>query len=270
MRFSHGLFLTGMTLVSGRSLPAHPESTVERAALDALIAEVPDNADLLVRRAAQRGEHREWAAAEADLQRAAQLAPDSPRVKLGLARVYLASERPQEARAQLDAALARAPRDPEALVLRARARSRLGEIAGAHTDYGMAIELLAEPSPGLFLERAALPIETTLAIRGLDEGLARLGPAVLLLERALALELRIGRTDAALARIDALAVHSERKEPWLRRRGDILALVGRASEARVAYAAALAAIRSLPAGLRDTPEAMRLAAELTRLAAPTS
>jgi predicted Zn-dependent protease len=267
MRFRHGLLLTGMTLITARSVEAHPESVVERAALDALIAEVPDNADLYLRRAAHREEHREWAAAEADLRRAAQLAPDSPRVQLALARVYLGSDRPREARAPLDAVLARAPRDAEAFVLRARMHSRLGEIAAAHTDYSTAIELLAEPSPGLFLERAALPIESTVAIRGLDEGLARLGPAGPLLERALALELRIGRIDSALARLDALAANAERKEAWLKRRGDILAVAGRAAEAREAYAAALAAVRALPTWLQEAPDAKRLATELVRLAA---
>jgi predicted Zn-dependent protease len=267
MRFRHSLLLTGMSLVSARSLYPHAESAAERAALDALIAEVPDNVDLYLRRAAHREDHREWSAAEADLQRAAQLAPGSASVMLALARVYLGSDRPKAARSQLDTVLARHPRAPEALVLRARARARLGEIAGAHADYSHAIEALAEPSPGLFLERAALPIATDSALRGLDEGIARLGPAAPLLESALALELRLGRTDAALARLDVLAANSERKETWLKRRGDVLSLVGRDEEASAAYQAALAAVAALPEWLRNSPDTLRLATELARLTA---
>lgn len=270
MRFSHGLLLTGMTLVSARSLDAHPESAFERAALDALISETPDNVDLYLRRAAHREEHREWAAAEADLRRAAQLAPGSASVMLALARVYLGSDRAREAQAQLEAVLARHPGAPEALVLRARARAKLGEIVGAHSDYSSALAALAEPSPGLFLERASLPISTVSALRGLDEGIARLGPAGPLLERALALELRLGRTDAALTRIDVLASNSERQETWLKRRGDVLALAGREQEARAAYHAALVAVLALPAWLRNTPETLRLAGELARLAGPAA
>jgi predicted Zn-dependent protease len=267
MRFRHGLLLTGMTLIGARSAEAHLGHAVERAALDALIAEVPDNVDLYLRRAADREEHREWAAAAADLRRAAELAPDSPRVLLPLARVYLGADRPRDARAPLETVLALTPRDAEAFVLRARVGLRLGEIAAAHADYSTAIELLAEPSPGLFLERAALPVESTLALRGLDEGLARLGPAAPLLERALALELRLGRVDAALARLDALAANAERREVYLKRRGDILAVSGRAAEARDAYLAALAAVRALPTWLQEAPDAKRLAAELARLTA---
>ncbi|HEX2854560.1 MAG TPA: tetratricopeptide repeat protein [Opitutaceae bacterium] len=268
MRFSHGLLLTGMTLVSARPIHAHPESAVERAALDALISETPDNVDLYLRRAAHHEDHHDWPAAEADLRRAARLAPGSAAVLIALARVYLGSDRAREARAQLDAVLARHPRAPEALVLRARTRAKQGEIAAAHRDYSKAIAILEEPSPGLFLERASLPISTASALRGLDEGLARLGPASALLERALALELRLGRTDAALARIDLLRANSERQETWLKRRGDVLALVGRDQEARAAYRAAVAAVEALPDWLRNSPETLRLAAELTRLCAP--
>jgi predicted Zn-dependent protease len=266
MRFRHGLLITGMALLGPRS-EAHPEDSAERARVNALIAAEPDNADLYLRRAAQSAEHGEWSAAEPDLQRARELAPASERVRVTTGRIYLAADRLREAGEQLDAALALAPRNAEALVLQARVRSRLGQIAAAHADYSRAIDLLAEPSPGLFLERAALPISSLAALRGIDEGIARLGPAAPLLERALALELRLGRTEAALARLDALAAGAERKEVFLKRRGDILAVAGRAVEARAAYASALAAIAALPAWLRESPEVAQLGRELTRLAA---
>jgi tetratricopeptide (TPR) repeat protein len=270
MRFSHGLLLTGMTLLSARSLPAHPDGAEERATLDALIASTPDNADPYLRRAAHRADHREWAEAESDLQRAAQLEPESLKVRVVSGRIYLAAERLREARAQLDAAIALSPNEAEARVLRARVLARLGEIASAHTDYNLAIASLEEPSPSLFLERAALPIASLAALRGLEEGIARLGPAAPLLERALTLELRLGRTDAALARLDALAANSERKENFLKRRGDLLSLAGRASEARAAYREALENLEALPAWLRDAPETAQLRRELIRITTPIS
>lgn len=262
MRFRHGLLITGMTLLSARSVEAHAEDAAERAAVEALISQAPDNADHYLRRAAYSAEHRDWTAAETDLNHAAQLAPSSDRVHLVAGRVYLAAGRLREAGEQLDTALTLSPQNAEGLVLRARVRSRLGQIAAAHADYSAAIVLLAEPSPSLFLERAALPIASLAALRGLDEGIARIGPAVPLLEQALALEIRLGRVDAALDRLAALTAASERKEVFLKRRGDLLIRAGRREEAQAAYAAAIAAIQTLPAWLHDTPEVKQLLREL--------
>ncbi|MEO7412162.1 MAG: tetratricopeptide repeat protein [Opitutaceae bacterium] len=270
MRFSHGLLLTGMTLLSARSLTGHPDDADHRAALDALIASVPDSADLYLRRAAHSADHRQWAEAESDLRRAAQLEPNSAKVRVVSGRIYLAAGKLREARNQLDSALATVPAQPEALVLRARVHSQLGEINAAHTDYNSVIALLEEPSPSLYLERAALPIASLAALRGLDDGIARLGPTPALVERAIALELRLGRIDAALARLDLLAAHAERKEVFLKRRGDLFALAGRATEARGAYLQALASLEALPNWLRDSAESTRLLLELKRLAHSTT
>jgi predicted RNA polymerase sigma factor len=52
--------------------------------------------------------------------------------------------------------------------------------------------------------------------------------------------MELGRHDAALARIDALAKTSAAPNPiWVARRGDILAKAGRREAARVEYARAL-------------------------------
>lgn len=251
-------------------LTAHPETAAARAELDRLIVEFPTEPELYLRRAELRLEHAEWPEAEADLRRAAALAPKSPRVALGLGQVCLGRGEFAAARGHFDATLALTPRDAEALILRARTRARLSDPAGAHADYSAALAQLETPSPDLFLARAALPLAPDVALRGIDEGLARLGPALPLIERALALELQLGRFDAALARLDTLLIGAERKEAWLKRRGDILAAAGRPAEARTAYAAALAAITALPAWLRDSSETAHLATELTRLTATSS
>jgi hypothetical protein len=145
-----------------------------------------------------------------------------------------------------------------------------GRADAAHADYSQALQWLAQPTPELYLERAALPLPADKILAGLDEGLARLGPVVALSERALALEVQLGRTDAAVARLDALAVSAERKETWLKRRGDLLAAAGRTAAAHASYRAALDAIRTLPAWLRDMPETVALAATLSRLTSPQS
>lgn len=251
-----------LAILASWRLAAHPETPEAQAELDRLIAEFPDEPDLYLHRAALRAEHAEWSEAEADLRHAEKLAPASPRVATQLGQVDLGRSQLVAAKQHFDDALAVAPRDAEALILRARVRAQLGDATGAHADYSAALSLLDTPSPDLFLARAALPVDPRIALAGLAEGVARLGPAVPLLERALALELHLGRIDAALARLDALALGAERQEMFLKRRGDILAAAGRTAEAGTAYTAALAAIDALPAWLRTSSATTRLAAEL--------
>jgi tetratricopeptide (TPR) repeat protein len=260
-----GLIFLVLALVCTAELEAHLETPAERAALDALIRVEPGNADHYLRRAADREAHGEWETAEADLRRAMALVPDSAAVRLALGRIAFARRKFSTAREQLDAVLAREPRLAEAFIWRARARARLSDAVAAQADYSTALALIAEPSPDLFLERAELPVDGLAALAGLDEGIARIGPAIPLVERAIALELKLGRTAQALARIDRVAATSERKEAWLKRRGDVLAAAGRTDEAHNAYAAALAAIATLPAWLRENPDTLRLAAELKQL-----
>jgi predicted negative regulator of RcsB-dependent stress response len=87
--------------------------------------------------------------------------------------------------------------------------------------------------------------------------------------RALDLEISLRRFDDALSRVDLLTSTSERRELWLKRRGDILVSAGRQDEARAAYVAAQTAIAALPAWLVASPDMVRLSAELTRLATRT-
>ena len=82
--------------------------------------------------------------------------------------------------------------------------------------------------------------------------MARLGPVPALQMFAIELELKRGRVDAALLRLDKVAAQSPRKETSLARRGEILMQAERRNEARAAYAAALAAIEALPASARQT------------------
>lgn len=253
-------------VVCTASLRAHPEIEAGLARLNAAIAAQPADPTLYLQRGELYAKHEDWTHAEANYLRAAELAPDLPRLAQARGALELAAGRPAAARAQLDAALTLDARDATALVLRARARRTLGETNAALHDLDAALALLAAPPPELLLERAALlpPAE---AIRSLDDGIARLGPVVTLHLRALALEESLGRIDDAAARLAGLAAGSERPEEWHRRRGDLLARAGRAREAQAAYSSALAAIAALPEWLRLSPATARLAAELTPLAA---
>jgi tetratricopeptide (TPR) repeat protein len=250
--------------VAALSLRAHPDIDEALARLNTLLAASPNDADLYLERGELYARHDDLVSAEANYLRAAELSPQHPQLPRALGALEFANGRLAEARAQFDAALARNPSDAETLVLRARTLSALNQRAAALADYNRALTLIENPPPEIFLERASLYSSPQEALRSLNEGLERLGPVISLQLRALALEESQGQIDAALKRVDQLADQTERKEVWLKRRGDILSRAVRTREAEAAYAAALEAIATLPAWLRESPDTQRLAAELTR------
>lgn len=265
--------LRGATLLialSGGFARAHPEIDEALGRLNTQIAASPDNADLYLERGELYARHDDLVAAEANYLRAQELAPKNPRLARAFGMLAFAKGELGEARRQFDAALAQRPDDAEALVLRARTLSALNDRAGALADFDRALALIENPPPEIYLERASLYPSPRDALRSLEAGLERLGPVISLQLRVLSLEESLGLTEAALRRIDQLIAQTERKETWLKRRGDVLARAGRPREAASAYAAALEAIASLPAWLRESPETQRLAAELAKLSAPRS
>jgi tetratricopeptide (TPR) repeat protein len=262
--------LLAATLVAALPARAHQEIEDAIARLNAAIAAAPADAELYLTRGELYAKHEDFVTAEANYLRAEELAPRLPRLALAQGRLALAQHQPAEARSHLDRALALDPRDAEALIIRGRAYFASGDRGRALADYNAALALLPQPRPELYLERAGYFAAPADAIRSLDEGIARLGPVHTLQLRALALEESLGRIDAALARIDGLMAQSERRESWLKHRGDLLARAARHAEARAAYAAAIAEIAALPDWLRDSPATRQLASELAQLKSPAS
>jgi hypothetical protein len=259
-----GALLAAVLLLRAGGLHAHPEIDEALARLNAAIAASPGSADLYIDRGELYARHDDFIAAEANYLRAGELAPNHPRLLRQRGGLELAAGRPAAALPLLTAALEQAPADHESRVLRARAHAALQQNAAAAADYDAAIAGIAEPIPALFLERAAV-LPAPAALASLDQAMARIGPALTLQLRAVALEESLGRIDAAAVRLDAIAAASERKELWLKRRGDLLARAGRTGEAQSAYTAARRAIADLPAWLRESPDTRRLASELARL-----
>ncbi len=211
----------------------------------------PKNAALYLKRGELHRLHRDWDRASTDYDRAAQLNPQLAVVDLARGRMLYEAGRPQLAKPLLDRFLARQPKHAEAMVTRARISLKLGQQAEATKDFTAAIALAPQPQPEMYLERAGALTSAgeefrNEALRGLDEGIEKLGPLVTLQLAAIDLELAQRRYDAALARLDKVAAQSPRKEQWLARRGEILEQAGRKAEARVAFTAALAAIETLP------------------------
>ena len=260
--------LVTLLVLASAASQAHPEIEAGLTRLNAALAADPRNPDLLLERGELYARHEDWLHAEANYLAAAEITPRHAGIARARGSLALAQNRPADALNHLNEAKALDPADSFVRILRARALRKLGRIDEAGNEYDRVLDRLRSPSPDLFLERAAF-LPPTEALTVLETALRRLGPVPALELRALAVEETLGRVDAALARLDRLSAGAERKETWLRRRGDLLLRAGREKEARAAYAAALAALAALPDWLRDSPELLNLTKELATLSRST-
>jgi tetratricopeptide (TPR) repeat protein len=232
-------------------LLAHGDLHEQIDAVSKEIAATPGNGALFLRRAELHRAHEDWAPAMADYARAEQLKADDSIIRLGRGKLFLATGEPAKACLELDPLIEKSPAHVDARATRARARVKNGEHAGAVADYSAAIDSATRPEPEHYLERAAALIATdpprlTEALKGLDEGIARLGSPVTLVLAAVDIEIRMRHFDAALGRIDRAGAGAKRPEQWLVRRAEVLELASRPAEARAAWAQALAALEALP------------------------
>lgn len=257
------MFLAALTLCG--PIWAHRDLEEQIEVLDKLIEAKPEDAQLYLRRGELHRLHRDWKRAEADYLTARKLDKDLATVDFCLGRMNLEAGKPGEARQHLDRFLKARPNDSMGHATRARALEQLGHHLAAAEDFTLALARLPEDShkPEYYLERArslvaAGPEHRKRALAGLDEGLEKLGEPVTLQLYAVDLELELKRYDAALTRIDSMAAHSTRQEPWLMRKGAVLEAAGRRVEALRMYKEALSAVRSLPENRRKTRAAQRL------------
>lgn len=243
---------------------AHADLILQIEELTKSIEKDSNNAELYLRRAHLRREHLEYDLSNADIEKAYLLSTNLVQIDLMRGRLYLEWGWPLSARACLDRYLIREPKSADGLVLRARVLNRLNLQRASIQDYDRALQLMAEPGPDLFVERAQALMagdreHWAAAVRGLDDGLKRLGPLVTLQLFAIDAELKLGNFDSAIARVDKIAERSPRKETWLSRRGEILVQAGRPAEALKAYQSAQLALQTLPPTRRNVPAMQELA-----------
>ena len=239
----------------GPSLFAHGAVHEQIVALTREMEKNPKDGELYLRRAELYRVHRSWDEALADYDEAARLNPELQGVHLGRAKMLLEADWPKSASRSADLFLQKMPNHPEGLVIRARSRVKMKEYQAAADDYALAIKQPYGDKPENFIERAqaldlAFPDNPDKAIDALEEGIAKLGPLVTLQLPAIDLEVKSGRFDSALKRVDTLMKGTPRKEMYLTQKGEILLKAGRVEEARIQFTAALQAIESLPPARR--------------------
>jgi tetratricopeptide (TPR) repeat protein len=235
---------------------AHQGLSSDLARLDERLAIRPHDVDLLLDRSVVHRRMGSFAAALADLEQVASLAPAHRRMLVERGLTFFAMKDYARAERDLDLFLSFGLGSVEAFRTRAQLREATGRPAQAIEDYGAALRL--SPSPELFLARGKLQEaagELAAAAQGYEEGLRLLGGAVALRLALLRVEKRRGQYDRAVALVDEVLPALQVKADWLLERAELHAAAGRAQAARRDRQAALDELNAL---LRQRPNALWL------------
>jgi tetratricopeptide (TPR) repeat protein len=197
--------------------------------IDAVTKEIaahPGDATLYVKRGELHRFDGQIAAALADYIDASRIDPSLPEADLGRGRALLDANRAARAREPLVRFLKARPDHAEGRLALARCLAKLGRQTESAAEYTRAIGSFSPPGTDLYVERARVlatggrPAE---AIRGLDEGIERLGPLVALHKVAIELDVKRRNWSGALDRIDRITASSATPATWLARRGEVVA-----------------------------------------------
>ncbi|MFZ4764447.1 MAG: tetratricopeptide repeat protein [Roseimicrobium sp.] len=228
----------------------------ELETVDEHLAQTPNDGRLWYRRAFLNVLHGEWQMAMVDAEKADRLAPGAHPTDWVRGQALDTGGQFAVARAVLDAFLEKHPSHGGAYASRARVLMKLGEKEAALADYRTALQFLTKAEPDMIQETVQVLLNQNLdseAADLLEAHIKRLGDEPGLVLTALDADLRLGRYDSALKRVDAMERTAPRPEPWMARRAQILAQAGHTSQARSAWEALAAHIQSLPNLERGSP-----------------
>ncbi len=224
------------------------------------------NAELWLQRADLSRQHGDHLGATVDTAEALRLRPDWPAAILQQARIQFDAGQSAAAIEAATACLRLDATNSDALVIRARSRAQLGQLAGVVTDYNSVLVPTdgPRPLPDLYLERARAQAALGRpgdAVRGLDEGLVRLGETPSLALPALEYERTLGDFTAALVRLERLRKFFP-NETFLALRGEVFLQAHRRAEAENDFLAGLAAVENYPPDRRALSQTQELATRL--------
>ncbi len=242
----------------------HGDRREHLAHLDAKIEADPNSAPLLLERAAAHRRLGRYDASLADLDRVSSLSPDNHQAHFQRGLTLLRAGETAEAEAALRGYLESVPDSAPGRIALAEALTAQGKHLAAAGEYTLAIAAQPTPVPDHYLARAlayraAGEAYLQLAVEGLDEGMATMGPLITLQRLAINIEHDRGNHVGALARIDRVLAAAPRKETWLVNKGRILNSMGQEAEAIDTFRLARAALQSLPHRIRQSPAMVALA-----------
>jgi len=203
--------LSDRIAILGDQIKSHPQ-------VAALYAE---RADLLAQDGAYADALADWDAAE---KLDAKLAP-VPCVK---AQLFLDLKMPAKAVAILAPLVKANPKHGPAWFLLGQAQVQTGDAAGACASFDAAIPLLSPLLPEHVLAQAEAQVSVKQgdeAIKRLEAGMKMLGPLIVLQDKAVGIEVALGRTQAAVARLEAVIADLKgrklRAEAWEKRKMEL-------------------------------------------------
>ncbi len=256
------------------ALLAHPFLDDRLVLLNEQIVADPSNSRLLLSRGSLLLDERHAHEALADFERALELDPELSIAHLLRAQALLADGQNAAALATARHYLELEPGSAKGWRTLVRIHEAESVAGGSDAlDRALAaferyFEVANEPRPDDYLERAALQRRAgqfDLAVRGLEDGVERLGPLSALLRTALEIERERGKIDSALAYAERLAAASPQEERWLLECARLLAQLDRGDEALAALGRAEAALAGRSTARRSAPALAELAHEIDRL-----
>jgi tetratricopeptide (TPR) repeat protein len=194
---------------------AHEDLLLRIALLTERLRTNGPSAEVTFQRAEIYRLHQDWELSLRDYDAAAPGLTNQAEVELGRALTFAGWGKLVEARSVFDRVLQFNPTNALALLERARVLAQLNEPALAVADYSQAILNQPNPRAGDYLERAPLQAAVSspaVALKGLDEGLARLGWTLTLQLLAVDYEVACGHHDAALARLETIIARPKRRD----------------------------------------------------------
>ena len=263
----HSLLLGGLLAV----LPAHGHGDVHEtiAQISKEIEARPDNAALRLERAGLLAQYEHFQEALADLDRVTALEPanDLPLALRGS--ILRRTGTLTEARAIQEAFLKKHPRHGQVRFDLCQTLADLKETDAALRELDTFIAAAENPAPDAVAMRLRMTEarDATEALAWLDGFLTK-HPLPVFQEEALRIELKLGRTVAAVQRMDGMIATALRPEILSLRKAELLASTGDKTGAQSAARAASEAIARLPEHVRGTAATAALAAKAQQFLSP--
>ncbi len=251
------------------SAPGHGDVHESIAAISKEIEAKPDKASLRFERASLYAQFDHWTEALDDLAMVNSLEPQNDLPTALRGNILRRSGKPAEARVQQEAFLRKHPLNPQVRYDYAQTLADLKQPAAALRELDTLIAAAEHPAPDAVAMRLRLTeaVDAAAALTWLEGFLTKHSLPVFM-EEALRLEIKLGRTAAAVQRMDAMIAKAPRPEFLHLRKAELLANTGEKAGAKSAARAAQQAIAKLPAHIRSTRACADLEAKAAGILSP--